>query len=137
MELDKRKTLFSGNCRQNAIRSKIQPGRGRSKHRWVELKNGMKILFILENSWFNYIGNKRKKSKKKKKHPTKQLDWKRFFQHIHSEHLLFLYSLGVHSIQCQDTFNFHKHQFDGYQGENGITFLPILAYLNCTVLVLF
>ena len=46
----------------NAVRSKIQPGRQGSKHWWIELKNGMDILFILEKSWFNYTGNPRKSS---------------------------------------------------------------------------
>ena len=46
-----------------AIGSKIQPGRGRFKHGWIELKFGLDILFILGNSWFNYIGDQRKSPK--------------------------------------------------------------------------
>ena len=46
-----------------AVGSKIQPGRGRFKHGFIELKFGLDILFILENSWFNYIGDQRKSPK--------------------------------------------------------------------------
>ena len=51
------------NCLQTAVSSKIQSGRGRFKHWWIELKFGLDILFILENSWFNYIGDQRKSPK--------------------------------------------------------------------------
>ena len=50
-------------CLQTAVGSKIQPGRGRFKHWWIELKFGLDKLFILENSWFNYIGDQRKSQK--------------------------------------------------------------------------
>ena len=46
-----------------AVGSKIQPGRGRFKHGFIELKFGLDILFILENSWFDYIGDQRKSPK--------------------------------------------------------------------------
>ena len=46
-----------------AVGSKIQPGRGRFKHGFIKLKFGLDILFILENSWFNYIGDLRKSPK--------------------------------------------------------------------------
>ena len=46
-----------------AVGSKIQPGRGRFKHGRIELKFGLDVLFILENSWFNYIGDHRKSPK--------------------------------------------------------------------------
>ena len=46
-----------------AAASKIQTGRGRFKRGWIELKFGLDVLFILENSWFNYIGDQRKSSK--------------------------------------------------------------------------
>ena len=46
-----------------AVGSKIQPGRGRFKHLWIELKFGLDVLYILENSWFNYIGDQRKSPK--------------------------------------------------------------------------
>ena len=50
-------------CLQMAVGSKIQPGRGRFKHLRIELKFGLDILFLLENSWFNYIGDQRKSPK--------------------------------------------------------------------------
>ena len=53
----------SENCLYAAVGSKIQPGRGRFKHWLIELKFGLDILFILENSWFNYISDQRKSSK--------------------------------------------------------------------------
>ena len=53
----------SENCLQMAVGSKIQSGRGRFKHWWIELKFGLDVLFILENSWFNYIGDQRKSPK--------------------------------------------------------------------------
>ena len=46
-----------------AVGSKIQPGRVRFKHSWIELKFGLDVFFILENSWFNYIGDQRKSPK--------------------------------------------------------------------------
>ena len=36
---------------------------GGSKHFRIWLKFGMETLFMLENSWFNYIGDQRKSSK--------------------------------------------------------------------------
>ena len=50
----------------------IQSGRRRVKHWRIELEFGLEILFIhvLGNSWFNYIGNQRKKKVPKMKQPT-------------------------------------------------------------------
>ena len=75
------------------VGSKNQTGRGRFKHRWIELKFGLDILFILENSWFNYIGDQRKS-------PKNETPYNRIMQHVETIISLVYVTDIVMSVQC-------------------------------------
>ena len=73
----------------------------------------MEILFIIENSWFNYIGNQRKSSKNET--PYKQFNINSIF--LLSFHLLLIINIHTESMPTH-THDFILRMTESYPRDN-------------------